>query len=829
MKFRPSSIGVASIAVSLLSSAPGIAQQNATGANGTAVEEIVVTAQRRESNLQQTAVSVSAFTGDDIEARHIEDIQSIGLIEPSMQVAFYQGEAQVFIRGIGTPITIGGTDASTAVYRDGEFLSRASASIPGFFDVEQVEVLKGPQGTLYGRNATAGSILVTSKQPSESFDAQLSATAGNFGRFDLFGSVSGPLNDDNTLLYRLAAQRSVRDGWTDLETGSGTVDIEDKDETYLRGVLEFRPSERLTLSLSLDYYEADDRNQTFTYVADSFGLTDPTLNPIVPPGGDGVVVPTPIGDFAGSDQFPNGNLGVNPFYLAQRGDFGPGTSQFLLDFAQGLADSVFGPNTFIGPTGPADARSALRTRDDQYGDSVPFNRPEIFGVSGRFSYAIGDYTLDSVTAYRETQPENFADFDLTTQLLGTQFRAEDHEQFVQEFQLSSPAGRRFEWIVGASYFEEENDVRNEYLITSQLPVLAAFVALGNYQFSDLVFLPGFDNTAECCLYELNGTIETTAYSAFFGGSYDLTDALTVNFGGRYSYEERGGSNDLFTEAPTYQLEPFFNVARFDDDDFDAFTPKLGLSYQATDNVFVYGLVSRGFKSGGFNIGSVQNEAFDQEFVWSYEAGVRSDLFDDRLRLNASAFFYDYTDLQVQTVENNNIRVENASDAEIAGLEISGYLRPTQALTIDYALTWLDAEIKEFLAQDPARPALGLIDTSGNPLPKAPELQYSLSVAYTFELGNAGQLTARAGWAYQDEIYFSQFRIPEQRQDEYDWYTAQITWQSPDDRWRVVVFGDNLSDEEVVTNGVFNGGVSGQLGLGNLAPPRTYGATLIYDF
>ncbi|MEO1034905.1 MAG: TonB-dependent receptor [Pseudomonadota bacterium] len=817
----------AAIAVSALLAPPAIAQQSDEPAS--VVEEILVTAQRRESNLQQTAVSVSAFTSEDLEARHIEDIQSVGLVEPSMQVAFYQGEAQVFIRGVGTPITVGGTDASTAIYRDGEFLSRASASIPGFFDVSQVEVLKGPQGTLYGRNATAGSVLVTSKQPTEEFDAQLSATAGNFGRFDLFGAVSGPLNDANTVLYRLAAQKSVRDGWTDLNTGSGSVDIEDKDETYLRGVLEFRPSDALTLSLSVDYYEADDRNQTFVYVADSFGLTDPTLNPIVPPGGDGVVVPTPVGDFLGSDQFPGGNLGVNPFYLAQRGDFGPGVSQFLLDFGQATADAVFGPNTFIGPTGPASTRSALRSRDNQYGDSVPFNRPEIFGISGRVSYEIGDYTLDSVTAYRETQPENFADFDLTTQLAGTQFRAEDHEQFVQEFQLSSPTDQRLQWIVGASYFEEDNDVRNEYLITSQLPVLAAFVALGNFQFSDLVFLPGFDNTAECCLYELNGTIETTAVSVFFDGTYDLTDALSLDFGVRYSYEERGGSNDLFTEAPTYQLEPFFNVSEFEDEDFDAVTPKLGLSYQATDNVFVYGSVARGFKSGGFNIGSVQNEPFDQEFVWSYEVGVRSDLYRDRLRLNASAFFYDYTDLQVQTVENNNIRVENASDAEITGLEISGYFRPVEGLEIDYAATWLDSEIKDFLAQDPARPALGLIDTSGNPLPKAPDLQWSLGIAYTFELGDAGSLTARAGWAFQDEIYFSQFRIPEQRQEEYDWYSAQISWRSPNERWRVIAFGDNLSDEEVVTNGVFNGGVSGQLGLGNLAPPRTFGATVIFDF
>ncbi|WP_185969174.1 TonB-dependent receptor [Aliiglaciecola sp. M165] len=792
-------------------------------------EKIIVTAERRATNLQQTAASVSALGINDLKKRNIDDVEDLGISNTSLQVSFYQGEAQVFMRGIGTPITVGGTEGSTAIYKDGEFLSRAAASIPGFFDVQQVEVLKGPQGTLYGRNATAGSIVITSKKPTEEFTGEFKGTIGSYNRREISAAISGPIVED-VLLYRLAAQKNDRDGFTDLQTGDGNIiEAEDKDETFLRGVLEYRASEHLTFSLAADYYKADDRNNIFFSIADSFFVTDPTAHPFILPGGSGVEpAVTPLGVFTGSDVFPEGFRGINPFYIAQRGDLGPDTGQFVIDVGRSLADLFFGPNTYNGAITPG-TPSKLRSRDDQYADTVPFNTPEIFGISGRFDYEKDDFTFSSLTAYRETKPENFTDFDLSTAFAGSQYRAEDQWQFIQEFQVASTLGEKLDWIAGLSYFEEENDIQNEYPIASTLAVMGVFLATGFDPIESLNLLPNFDNTAPCCTFELNGSLQTKAYSAFVDAVYQHTEKLTIRGGVRYSYEKRGGSNDLFTQAPIPQNDPFFNVTEFEDRSFASFTPKIGVNYQYSNNVFLYTNVSTGFKSGGYNIGSLQNENFDEEYVVSYEAGLRSDFFDNRFRFNATAFFYDYTDLQVQTVENNNIRVENATDAEISGLEISGFFRITDDFVVDYSATWLDTEILEFVTEDPARPALGPLNLAGNELPKAPESQFALGAQYTFDLNDAGYLVARVDWSFQDDIYFNQFNIEALSQESYDWFKASITWESLEDDWRVSLFADNISDEEVVTNGVFNGGVSGQLGLGNLAPPRTVGLSVEYLF
>lgn len=738
--------------------------------------EIIVTATRRDTALQSTPAAVTALGERELEARSLETVEDIGLLDTSLQVSFYQSEAQVFVRGIGTPITIGGTDSATAIYRDGVFLSRAAASIPGFFDVGQVEVLKGPQGTLYGRNATAGSILITSKKPTDELTGEFNALLGNYDRYELYGALSGPITD--SVLFRVAAQRNKRDGFAKAIRPSAdpsspvTSEIENKDEWFFRGALEFRASEDLTVTLAGDYYKADDAANVFYLVSPTFFDTGPTLNP-----------------------------GINGLFIR---------------------------NARTGRT------SQFRTRDNYFSDAPFINKPEIWGVSANIEWALGDYTLRSTTGYRQTKPYNQAEFDFSDVFESTQFRAEDQDQFTQELQISSPKDGRFFWIAGGSYFREKNKLRNEYLVRS-VPELFGLLGVPT--------LP----IQPCCTFILNGNLDTTAFSLFVDTTFELTDRLTVHAGIRYSNELRGGENlldtagvDRATLGAALGLDAagvanflfangLANQAVFDDTRFTAFTPSFGIDYQVNDDVFLYAKVTRGFKSGGFNIGSLQNTPFDQEFVWSYEAGLRSDLFDRLLRLNLTAFRYDYSDLQVQTVENNSIRVENSSNAKIFGIEGQFVLKPASGVTIDGAITYLDSEYQGYTTVDPARPALGVLDLSGNTLQKAPKVQFSLGAEVVVPLGQSGDLTLRGDWSHQSKIFLSQFNLDEFAQGSYDWLKARATYRPTSGGWSLSAFIDNITDELVVTNAVYNGAVVAQFGIGNFAPPRTYGLEFSYKF
>lgn len=701
------------------------------------IEEIIVTSSRRATNVQTTATAVSALSGEDLVNRSIDNIEGLGQFNPSMDVSVFQGEAQIYIRGVGYSGIVGGTDSSTAVHIDGVYMSRASAAVPGFFDLERVEVVRGPQGTLYGRNATSGSVNLITKKPTSEFEAEGSLLIGDYNRYRAFGAISGPITDG--INARLAIQTEDRDGYTTLVRpvedaaglGSVTGEAENKDEIMARLTVQFDPTDDLSVTLSGDYFEADDAGSVWIYM-----------------------------------------------------DPGTGTNPFLRGLLE--ADGHFLPKPY----------SRRYESDIEH-----VNKPKIWGLTANLEWDLDDYTLTSLTAYKETNPFNRNDLDTTGGFGVDQLREEDHEQFSQEFQLSSPEGEKLEWILGLYYFEEENVVRNEY-----------FLPFVEEQFG----LPKTD----CCLLRLNGTSESTAMAVFGEATYDLSDKFELVVGGRYSWEERGGSNDV-----TFQNllgGTLANQADFEDEDWDAFTPKLGLNYYLNDDVFVYGTVSEGFKAGGFNIGSYQNTPFEPEEILSYELGVKADFLGSRLRLNTALFYYDYTDLQIQDVEANNTVVRNAANAVIQGLELEGTALLTESLQLDFGVTFLDTEFQDVNLLDPKAPELGIQDLEGNSLPRAPETKFVVGLQYTVNLPNDGVVFFRGDYKWQDKVYFSSFNNPVLSQDSYGWAKARVAYQSPEGNWDVAAFVDNISDEVVATNATFNGDIIDSTVTGNLAPPRTYG-------
>ncbi len=715
-----------------------ISEGMAAVAQDEGMEEVLVTAQRRVTDLQTTAAAISALSGDDLVKRSIDDIEDLGITSPSMNVALYQGEAQIYIRGIGYSGIVGGSDSSTALHQDGVYLSRSSAAVPAFFDVDRIEVVRGPQGTLYGRNATGGSVNVITRGGTEEWSADASVLVGDYSRYRVFGAVSGPINDKTQ--FRIAAQTERQDGYTTLQrpvsdplSGVGvTSDVENTDEYMIRATLDYQPTDTLSITLKGDYYEADDQNSVWLYF--------------------------------------NEGTGTNPFfrnYVQERG-------------------------------GELPANPLSRRQDS---DLPHFNTPKIYGALARVDWDIGDYSVTSITAFKHTNPLNRNDLDATGAFGVDQTREEDHDQFSQEFQIASPQEARFNWILGFYYFTEENDIRNEY-----------FLPFVDEQFG----LPSDD---ECCLLLLNGRSETEAYAVFGEGTYRLTDRLDAVIGMRYSDETRDGNNNVqLVNFPTDVLD---NVAEFEEASFDDFTPKLGLNYSVSDQTFLYGSVSQGFKSGGFNVGSYQNTPFDPEEITAYEVGLKTDLMDNRLRLNSALFYYDYEDYQFQDVENNNTVIRNAAEAEILGLEIEGTALLGQRWVLDFGATYLDAEFANFEAIDPKAPELGLQVLDGRRLPRAPEFKYSVGLTYTAPVA-AGDLSLRVDYTWQDEVFFSAFNVAQLYQDSYGWGRARATYEPSDGGWSVAAFVDNISDEEIISNATFNGDIIDSTVTGNMAPPRTVG-------
>lgn len=700
------------------------------------VSELVVTALRRTSTVDETDAALSAFSQAGLEATNTRTFEDLARLEPSVQLSAYQGEMQLFVRGVGAVTFIGGFDTSVAVSLDGVYLSRPSSIGPAFFDLDRVEVLKGPQGVLYGRNATGGAINLVTRGPTQTWTREAALTVGNYGAVEAFGAVSGPLSDD--LALRIAVGANHRDGYTKLVTAGQdgalhTGDAEDRKDITGRLRLDWTPSDRLSASLSADYFRADDRAVVFHFAG------------------------------AGYDN--------NPAFKAWVG--------------QGQ----------VGPLGEHTVFASV----------TPYSRPENWGLSGKVTYDLGGATLTSMTALRHTRPENYTDMSNSTVLGESQFKAERARQFSQDLQLVSSDATRLTYLAGLSYFRERNAIRNEF----QFPFVAS-------QF-------GLTPSPTCCVLRADGQTRTDALAAFGEVTYAVTPRLRATLGGRYSHERRGGSNLL-----DFRGLLSLNAARFKPATFDGFTPRAAVEFRPAAGRLLYASATKGFKAGGFNVGSAQNTPYAPEKVWSYEVGSKLTTAQGRVQLNLAGFHYDYTDLQVQDVIDNSVLVRNAATAKIDGFEAALSARPNAFLALDAAATWLDARFDRYNTINTKTPVLGVLDLSGDPLPQAPRFKAHGGAEMSWPVSSAGTLRLRGDINWQGRIYFSAFKDPRARQDGFWWLKARATWSPANRPYEVAAFIDNITNEQVFTNVSITGDLDGSRALGNMAPPRTFGVRFSYS-
>jgi iron complex outermembrane receptor protein len=719
-------------------SATGVSAQTApeSGATQTStdngLQDIVVTAQRRAERLQDVPIAVSVLSDAALANNNIRSLQDIGATVPGLvatKSAGY-GAAPLSIRGIGGANGGGNffADEPVATYIDGVYIGRLSVATSDLVDVDGIQVLRGPQGTLYGRNSTAGALLITTRRPTASFEGQAQASIDTIGNTRGEAALSGPIVSD-TVLARIAGAYTDHAGWgRNVVTGKRTNNGRD---ITIRGSLRFIPTSNLTIDV---IGEHDDQH----FAAGLFRVAQVTGGPADSP-------------------------------YVQRPDF----------------DTAIHANQYS-----FDENNYNTIRSDSATLSAEWRTDAV--------------TVNLISAYRTFDVDGLADSDntapanLVAPLRSFNSARLRNKQYTQELRIGSPgSASRLKWTAGFFYIHEDNVVDPFIIQTS-----SAYFGLGT-------------------LAQFNATQKLDAYAGFGDISYELIKGLTVTLGGRYSSETKDFN---VTQRVTTLLGGFspavggvvpagFAVAApppfSSSASFHNFSSRAVVDYKFDRDVTGYASFTQGFKSGGFNaFGLVP--AFKPETVDAYEIGIKSQLFDRLLRVNTSAFLYNYDDLQTrQGVTSGGVSIVNAGRARIKGIELETTLAPTRGLKLGFNATYLDTKFLDGTLQRVplnavykfgANLPLETVSIAGNSLSRAPKWQLNGTAEYQAPISSTLKLTLGGSARYQTNVFYSETQqtVSTFRSGPWAELGARLTLARFDDRWTVSVYGDNLNDNRHLT-------------------------------
>jgi iron complex outermembrane receptor protein len=706
----------------LLAPAPLLAQEG----SAKAIEEIVVTSRRREESLQEVPIAVTAYSGEYLAEIGAIDIVALTQSSPNTTLEVSRATnttLTAYIRGIGQQDPVAGFEGGVGIYLDDVYLARPQATVFDIYDVERIEVLRGPQGTLYGRNTIGGAVRYVTRRLSTDPQLEVKASLGSYSQADLLLSGSMPVSDT----FRIGGSAATfnRDGFgTNLFTGA---DNANKEILAFRGSMEWEPSDSFFLRLYGDYSIDDSNPRSGHRFLPSAVTGDPVLADVFDTN-------------AGITTIPSSNGGITQ------------------EVTQGGAGLY-----------------AEWNLDDQW-------------------------TLKSITSYREDDSDSLIDFDETE---ANTFDAPvnyTNDQFSQEFQANF-SGDKLSGVFGLYYLDAN-----------------AFDAFD-------VVIGGSGVTA----FTL-GDYNTKAWAGFADLSYDINEQFNVSIGGRYTEDERtatvtretflglgspyfGNSSAISITVPVPGFVPTFNGNRTD----SKFTPRASIGWAPVDEHHLYLSYAEGFKGGGFDPrGAYQfpevQAGFEPEEVETWEVGAKSIWGDGKLMTNIAVFTSDYTNVQVPGSiilfdANGNPNgfagtTTNAGKASIDGFEIEALAQFTDAFSAKLALGYVDAEYTEWL--------IGGTDSGGNPIlidvadqrvfQNTPEWNGNLTLRYEWPLslfGNQGGLALIGSASYKDFTY--QFEIPQPLVDQpsYTLIDASLVWTADDNRYQLALYGRNLSDEEYV--------------------------------
>lgn len=728
--------------------------------------DIIVTARKREETVQSIPQSVSAFSGESIEARGIQKIDGLANFTPSMtfqnnpSFGGAGSSAAIYIRGIGQKEFLPTTEPGVGVYVDGVYVARSVGALLDLVDIERIEILRGPQGTLFGRNTIGGAISITTRRPEETPSGSVQATTGSFSRIDVKAAVNLPLSD--TLFSKVSIATFNRDGYVrHLVDGR---DLGDAGTLTGRVDLRWQATENLEVNLSLEGTRDRSNGPAFTLAGINYasGIFNPSNLPMLPPGSaatPGFYVLNPPFD-APTDNFTL----LNNYFAALLG------GQPCLGFApyspQGSGAACFGDRFLVG-------------RKSNAGTAPQYSKNDLWGAHAIIEWDIGLAQLKSITALRKVDGEYARDGDhspLTILHLADTLK---QSQISQELQLvGTAANDTLKYVLGLYYFNEKGNNVN------------------SLDFTPVTFRSG-------------GRFKTDSYAAFGQATWSATSTIDITLGVRYSDDKKSFLPDqvILTDktggaliaaspnTPQIRILPFETVRLTE----DSFIPSVNAAWKVADDILVYGSYSRGFKSGGFvqRVFPAQSTVpqFGAENAEAYELGFKSQFFNRSLTLNSAVFLTKYSDLQVQVFTGIAPVTKNAASAEIRGFELESKIAPGGGWFIESSVGYIDPS---FTKVDPAATEI----TLASKFERMSKWTISTSLSKSIELANGGDVSARLDWSYRSGAFMDALNSVELYQRGYSLFNANITYNLPGDA--ISIFGGitNLTNKSYLQTGVY---------------------------
>ncbi|MFK8020940.1 MAG: TonB-dependent receptor [Pseudomonadales bacterium] len=764
------------------------------------LEEVIVTANRLEENLQEVAMSVSAFTAEFLKDSGLTDFTNLDQYTPSLKITpgADSRSTSIRIRGIGSAGTNTGIDPSVGFFIDGVYQGRAGMSISDLIDVARVEVLRGPQGTLYGKNTAAGAISVVTKAPSSEFEGQWEATYTNQERLELRGVVNIPLGTTGNAT-RLAGFVVEGDHLFENTYADGSQQqFNNASKWGLRSRTLFNIGDKGELVFTADYSNEDTDCCAFSIV-DYNGLS--TLN-------------TP------STNTPS--------------------AQWAIDNAPNFVYSAFEDTEPQGSPPAADPFG-----DYRWLDADVYNKVDVGGLSLEWNHELAnEHVLTFINAWRHYESDSGYDGDFTAYNAVVGTTTVELDQYSTELRIASPQNQKFTYQGGLYAYFSDLESNGAFNLR---PALLNKLGLGFFYPEGLT-----NNDAN--------KFETTSFAAFGQATWNFSDKLSATVGLRWTYEKKdrdsqqqtdgyftGESCDFLVDLPPIAGPCIDLVESRADADI---SPSLQLSYFPSDNVMLYGSVSRGFKSGGFDqrrLAQGENGEFEEEIATNYELGWKGTWFDRRLLVNGTFYYTEYADFQTQAFDGSSVKVTNAGSMESHGLELETMLAVTSNLTVGAAIGYNKAEYTDFVnAQctvgfaaeqyysDPrnnlspgfANPGC-TADLGGQPVDNTPELTVSSYLQHSWLPTEELVFVTRLEYNFTDSYHLDQDLDPNLFSDAANIINLRFTLADAAERWEAALWVRNLLDEETYLIGLDIPTLGGFAAIPS--PEQTYGVTLRHYF
>ena len=778
------------------------------------LEEVIVTAQKRNQSENDIGIAISTWTGNELRDMGVVSAEDMALRTPGLTVneSSATGVPLYTIRGVGFQDYSTGASSTVGIYFDQVAMPYTVMTRGLLFDAERVEVLKGPQGDLYGRNTTAGQINFISNKPSEEFEVGVNVGYSSYSTVDFEGFVNGSMGENTQGRIALKTIQSS-EGWQ--KSVDGDDELGEKDVTALRASFNIELSEDANLLLVAHHVDDQSDNKANTaYDGREIGLAEFSA-PY-----------SAVAPYLASGETP-------PWYSTDDNEAAGWTNSYT--------SSITGTTFDLRPK-----------RDNQ-----------LKGMSAHLDWDLGNVSLTSITAYNKFERVERNDWDGGQYNDSSNINTTDLSVFSQELQLSGST-ESVDWLVGAYYSTDEMEEYYHYFMSDSL-----------YGGASLVFDIAPFKLNGTGILELDTKYQQeTDSSAIFGHvEWQFTDALKLTVGGRYTKEQRDWSgctyvaddnslgsfnNVLFgttlsagscgtiddrPSSPTFILgllgTPDANngLAVFTDTiDTSRMMGKIGLDYTPSDNVLYYASISQAFKSGGFN-GANSNTTtqlmpYDEEILTSYEIGAKATLLEGSMQLNAAVFSYDYKDKQekdrVITLVGAISGLTNVDESSITGAEIDIQWLPTDGLRLAFGGAWLDTEIEQWQAVDAANSAwlvnTATFDASGSELPQAPSLSYTALIGYDTNITENLILGMALDLSYTDKTTGGV--APERATEDYTVINARLSISDASEKWKTLLWVRNVADEDYYASAFLGG--NGPY-VRSMGMPRTVGVSLSYSF